>query len=450
MISRKRGAADAGLVEEQTPGKRQQVLIIDLTSDTTPTREQTSLLANLLESNYEAGSALPPCQAALIRDFLDSHRKPSSPSGSATPIRSSSSTSRSPSSRRKPTEASLHIQAVMTTAVVLIPPKKQQAESVTLGVVPENRDNSATFDCAICHDPVNFTIPGSCCVLPCRHAYHQGCIKTWFINRRNLNSPIACPRCRKAIPYENGHENTFLADNDLLPAPARELSEQEILDNFITRLQQVDRWDRTTKVAVGLAMGLMMCGLWFGGVVGSVLGIFVGFSVNYRLPRRLMMRFLGWGIADIAMTMNGMHKRVQRPDLAVEGQELTAAQQQQADELKRLLAIRKKRSLCWALFAALGYYFALEWNSIMDVLVEGRIDDFDSWLARYQPLAMTFLILQVLWIKHHPMNRLRSAMFLLLSVLVGYVNQVHFEPKHVLQDFLSGGCAWILFSLPCL
>mmetsp|Transcript_5899 Transcript_5899/g.9179 ORF Transcript_5899/g.9179 Transcript_5899/m.9179 type:complete len:406 (-) Transcript_5899:2263-3480(-) len=51
------------------------------------------------------------------------------------------------------------------------------------------------IECVVCKD--NFEIGGECIQLPCKHRFHQDCIKPW------LEKHNTCPTCRHELPTEN-------------------------------------------------------------------------------------------------------------------------------------------------------------------------------------------------------------------------------------------------------
>lgn len=241
-----------------------------------------------------------------------------------------------------------HISADEITHISELSPPNQtrsRSSSLALVIIPsrhshvgpnENQENRverqdssrSVLDCAVCHADVDFSEPGSYCILPCRHAYHQACIKPWFQTQVNYHNDIDCPRCRRVIPYdrrstlgigeagiqrrEEGHdlpqplaqqpsevvptaenaESNFLVDNDLLPSPAPLRTERQIIDDFFVRLQRRN-WDPTTKVIISTVLLALNGGLIVGGFGGALLGALIALLWRYNLGHRVLSRLVG-------------------------------------------------------------------------------------------------------------------------------------------------------------
>lgn len=215
-------------------------------------------------------------------------------------------------------------------ALVIIPSRHNHADSNDIQENRIDRQDSSrlVLDCAVCHADVDFSEPGSYCILPCRHAYHQSCIKPWFQTQLNYHNDIDCPRCRRVIPYnrrstlgiggegiqvrEEGHdlpqavaqpssdatpnaeanESNFLVDNDLLPSPAPLRTERQIIDDFFVRLQRRN-WDPTTKVIISTVLLALNGGLIVGGFGGAMLGALIALLWRYNLGHRVLGRLAG-------------------------------------------------------------------------------------------------------------------------------------------------------------
>lgn len=291
--------------EDLIPPKKLKVQVVDLNSP--QTLEDIEILRHLV-----VDGGLPPAEKVLVQEFLDqAHLKTAAKISSRRPDSSDSSENSCSLLQGK---RDVDFPSV---AVVILPnnPKSRSATEVPVSVVrPHTYD---LLDCAICHSVVSLTDPGSNCVLPCRHAYHQSCIKPWFQRRMDTNCPIECPRCRHAIPYGGvtttpanpstaatslpgtpSATESFLSDNDLLPVAAAQKTEQQIIDDFTVRLRRRN-WDNVTRVVVGVAVGLFCCGVGFGGALGSIFGTLLGLSLNYKLPQRIVARYAGELLASI-------------------------------------------------------------------------------------------------------------------------------------------------------
>ena len=63
-------------------------------------------------------------------------------------------------------------------------------------------DLYANAECAVCL--AGFTADDGPVILPCAHAFHDACLKTWWATRLEGDAQITCPICRKPFGDESG------------------------------------------------------------------------------------------------------------------------------------------------------------------------------------------------------------------------------------------------------
>lgn len=348
-------------LEDSPEIKRVKVCVVDLSASTATEFEsfanssnlaqETDILSHVLKENL-----LSDEDSQSLRNLLNKHSS------------LDEHISRIPIINSLLSETSVgHRSRAASFALVIMPSSPQDAhlqqvkESGQASMLSSSMVSSSVsippVDCAICHSEVYLTEPGSYCILPCRHAYHQKCIKPWFQTQLNLSGDIDCPRCRKVIQYsntnassstvanrdlhdrqfdanffvnplnrfnnnnnnrdtaadtsqltsENFTEENFLVENDLLPAPPAAQTEDEIIDDFLVRLRRRN-WDRNTKLIVGIAGIFLGLGLSFGGLTGSMLGTAVGYFMHYELGQKVIGRMTG----ELFGTMLGLLGRYVR------------------------------------------------------------------------------------------------------------------------------------------
>ena len=63
-------------------------------------------------------------------------------------------------------------------------------------------DLYANAECAVCL--AGFTADNGPVILPCAHAFHDACLKTWWATRLEGDAQITCPICRKPFGDDTG------------------------------------------------------------------------------------------------------------------------------------------------------------------------------------------------------------------------------------------------------
>ena len=89
-------------------------------------------------------------------------------------------------------------------------PKREAAAAVQEVAVPlddmdfsaRTHDLYANAECAVCL--AGFTADNGPVILPCAHAFHDACLKTWWATRLEGDAQITCPICRKPFGDDTG------------------------------------------------------------------------------------------------------------------------------------------------------------------------------------------------------------------------------------------------------
>ena len=89
-------------------------------------------------------------------------------------------------------------------------PKREAAAAVQEVAVPlddmdfsaRTHDLYANAECSVCL--AGFTADDGPVILPCAHAFHDACLKTWWATRLEGDAQITCPICRKPFGDDNG------------------------------------------------------------------------------------------------------------------------------------------------------------------------------------------------------------------------------------------------------
>ncbi len=89
-------------------------------------------------------------------------------------------------------------------------PKREAAAAVQEVAVPlddmdfsaRTHDLYANAECSVCL--AGFSADDGPVILPCAHAFHDACLKTWWATRLEGDAQITCPICRKPFGDESG------------------------------------------------------------------------------------------------------------------------------------------------------------------------------------------------------------------------------------------------------